>query len=98
MKIWLDDIRPAPKGWAWKKNSQEILVTVIYNSHLIEEISFDHDLGEDSLTGYDILNVIEQMVVAGTWEGKLNFHVHSANPVGRRNMQRAIDSIHRMVL
>lgn len=98
MRIWLDDIRPAPEGWVWKKNSSEILVTIIHNSHLIEEISFDHDLGEDSLSGYDVLNVIETMVFNKTWEGLLNFHVHSANPVGRKNMERVIESIHRLAL
>lgn len=93
MKIWLDDIRPAPEGWIWRKDSQHILVDILFSSHLIEEISFDHDLGEDSLTGYEILNVIEQMIVAGTWGGNLNFHIHSSNPVGRKNMERAIDSM-----
>lgn len=43
MKIWHDDVRPAPDGWSWARTNdcaQELL-----ESGQCEEISLDHDLG-----------------------------------------------------
>ena len=28
--IWIDDIRPAPKGYHWCKNYEEAIVTIDY--------------------------------------------------------------------
>lgn len=43
MKVWIDDIRPAPKGWFWIKDSDHALRHLKMFSLVIEEISFDHD-------------------------------------------------------
>jgi len=95
MKLWLDDIRPNPDGWIWVKNADELFENVFNDEgNLVTEISFDHDLGENEFTGYEILNIIESMIHMGDWKTAIPiFHIHSANPVGRQNMQRAIDSI-----
>ena len=99
MKIWLDDIRPAPEGWIWSKDSSDFysIVGAIYNG-VVWKISLDHDLGEDSLTGYDLLCEIEKMVAKNPNISLPEFHIHSANPVGRKNMERAIESIKRLTL
>jgi len=43
LKLWHDDVRPAPEGWFWAKTNsaaQEVL------SHcVVDECSLDHDLG-----------------------------------------------------
>lgn len=43
MKLWLDDIRPAPEGWVWVKTAYAA------KAHLarftVEVASLDHDLG-----------------------------------------------------
>lgn len=103
MKLWLDDIRPAPNGWIWCKNSVEFLAyenLVAFMNGEIEKISFDHDLGDDDLNGYQIICELEQVVYAAEMYRRdlPEFHIHSANPVGRRNIQRAIDNIHRLAL
>ena len=97
MKIWLDDIRPAPEGWVWIKNGKEMTM-ILSRDYSIEEISLDHDLGEDSISGYEILEIIETKIAVGLWLGNIPiFRVHSMNPVGRKNMERAIESIKRLI-
>lgn len=100
MNVWLDDIRPAPKGWVWAKSADEMINLIEgcrFGFSTIDEASFDHDLGEDVPTGYDVLKLIEKAAAQGVWAFvPKKMHVHSANPVGRKNMQAAIDSIERM--
>lgn len=51
-------------------------------------ISFDHDLGENEPTGYEIAQRISEMVMDGVEElpEKFAFMVHSKNPVGAENI------------
>lgn len=100
MKIWLDDIRPAPENWIWIKTAHEAFEFTHKNWDQIEEISLDHDLGEESAgTGYSFLCGIEVAIAVNQVKGKIPvFHIHSANPVGRKNMERAIESIKRLAL
>jgi len=88
--LWLDDLRPAPKGWYWATTAEEAFD--ILKNHLVFRASFDHDLGQ-KLTGYDLIKKLVQC----REEYKLNFWptqrptIHSANPVGRSNMAQLID-------
>lgn len=48
LRLWHDDIRPAPEGWTWARTNaqaQEIIAT-----GNVVEISLDHDLGLDYFT------------------------------------------------
>lgn len=97
MKLWLDDIRPAPEGWIWCKTVRQLRVAIVQNHFDLEVISFDHDLGENEETGYDALTMLERVAHEGLWHiVPERMEIHSANPVGRKNMQAAIDSIERM--
>lgn len=97
MKLWLDDVRPAPEGWLWCKTADELLREIIRNRWDLEIVSFDHDLGENVDTGYDVLVKLEKGAALGLWHIIPDrMEIHSANPVGRKNMQAAIDSIERM--
>lgn len=51
MKLWLDDIRPAPDGWHWVKTVDEAKAMLIRGG--VEHASLDHDLGacSDCLNG-----------------------------------------------
>jgi hypothetical protein len=64
----------------------------------ITKISLDHDLGDDQAlgTGLDVLRWIEERV-ATTDYVLPEISIHSMNPVGRRNMQLAIESINKIV-
>lgn len=81
MKLWLDDIRPAPAGWVWCKTATEA-VRYLSQDGLVEEASLDHDLGENQPTGYDLC---KWMAETGAWP-KQRPEVHSANPVGKEAM------------
>jgi hypothetical protein len=64
-------------------------------------LSLDHDLGLDSLeaerTGYTVLTWLEAEIAHERWPFPLpQITIHSANPVGRARMERAIESIHRL--
>lgn len=92
MKIWLDDIREPPtEGWKWVKTVAEAKEELI-DFPEVDEVSLDHDLGENQPTGYDLIKWLER----GTMEVGWNFpkiRVHSANPVGRKNIEAAVKRI-----
>lgn len=96
VKLWLDDVRPAPDGWEHVFTAPEAVA--LFASGMVEEASLDHDLGpSDAGTGYDVLVWIEKAMGSHAWYGPLpKIHVHSANPVGRKNMHAAIESIGRL--
>lgn len=58
-------------------------------------ISFDHDLGQYSQTGYDIAKLLIEMDMDrdGKWmPSDFHFYVHSQNPVGGRNIYNLLNS------
>lgn len=51
-------------------------------------ISFDHDLGENEPTGYDLAKwLVNQDLDTHAMPANFDFAVHSANPVGAANIQ-----------
>ncbi len=56
-------------------------------------ISFDHDLGDNIPTGYDFAKFLveKDLDLDGSFiPDKFNFHVHSANPVGKANIEKLL--------
>ena len=96
MNIFLDDIRNAPKGFVLARTCSEA-IRLISEPEPITILSLDHDLGEGQETGYELMKLLEIWAHEGFWSLiPQYFEIHSANPVGRKNMQAAIDSIERM--
>jgi hypothetical protein len=105
MKIFLDD-DPRRDSWVddtWTivRTAGECLDLIAAHTGEVEILSLDHDLGDDPLvgTGYDVVKVLEQLVGTGELKPIVLPHkieIHSANPVGRKNIQAAINSIERM--
>lgn len=99
--IYLDDIRIAPsKRWETVRTTEAAYQAVLDHHKAGHEIvlSLDHDLGEGIPTGYDLLNWLEKDIVTdSTFRPNIAFLIHSANPVGRDNMMRAIKSIQDML-
>ena len=95
MKVYLDDLRPTPEGWVhvyWPDEAIELLKT-----GQVEEISLDHDLGDDERgTGYDVVLWIEEAVVTKEFIPPEIF-VHSANSAEKARMESGIASIMRLV-
>jgi len=95
MKIWLDDIRQAPHGFIHVKNLAELKALLTAQSEPIEIMSFDHDLGEDTPSGYEIIKWLAEHHL-DRWPKEIQ--VHSANPVGRDNILAFADFIRRRIL
>lgn len=95
LSVWLDDVRPAPEGWTWVRWPDEAIE--LLKTGVVVELSLDHDLSDDTRgTGYDVATWIEEQVALhGFVPPKIA--IHSANVVGRERMQRAIESIERLV-
>ena len=91
MKIWLDDVRPAPSGFelALSVNQAKALVLKAEEKGVkIELIDCDHDLGDYYLDGGDGIKLLDWLCERGTF---YPIALHTANPVGRDNMQRLIN-------
>ena len=88
--LWLDDVRPAPRGWYHATSVEEALD--ILKNCFVFKCSLDHDLGLE-LTGYDLGKEIVRL----REECGLNIWplakptIHSQNPPGARNMREMID-------
>ncbi len=93
MKVWLDDDRPEPEGWVRARTVTEAIT--LLQTGGIDEISLDHDLGDDAAgTGYDVLTWIER-AVAGRGFVPPAIDIHTANPPARIRMLAAVDAIGR---
>jgi hypothetical protein len=89
IRVWLDDVRPMPKGFdKWCKDAIHTVNVIALSD--VDHISFDHDLGED-FTGYDVAKWIEQRTFEG-WKFHMTWDIHSSNPVGRKNIEAAMKS------
>lgn len=92
MRVFLDDERAAPAGWIRVYWPDEVIR--LLESGQVEEISFDHDLGDDARgPDYDVILWIEEAVAVRDFKPPKIF-VHSANPAARRKMEFGIASIH----
>jgi len=92
MKIYLDDVRPAPDGWKLVYTPEEAIAYILRGN--VEEISLDYDLGLDDIRcGYLVLQWIEEQVVYDPSFEPPKVHLHTMNPVGRARMQAAVQHI-----
>lgn len=91
MNLFVDDIRNPPNSdWLIARSYDEAIT--ILDTGLISAISLDHDLGEGK-TGYDVICWIEKKIRTNEWVYLPEIYIHTSNPVGRQNMQRAYDSL-----
>lgn len=93
MKLWLDDIRKVPEGYthhAKSVNKAKVLIEDAEAANeMIELLDLDHDLGYYALTdGGDGIRLLDWLVERGTF---YPVRLHTANPVGRMNMQRVLN-------
>lgn len=100
IKIWVDDVRPAPAGYLWCKSVNETIseitrYIIMYHEsgwdehYKIEVIDLDHDAGDYAKDGGDYIKILD-------WFDRRQlsltppFRIHSMNPVGVQNMRRII--------
>ncbi len=87
MKIWLDDIRPAPEGYVWCKSVNSAKRIIESAGEPILLIDCDHDLGDYAYDGGDGIKLLDWLVEN---ECFYPIRLHTMNPVGRENMLRMI--------
>ena len=90
MKLWVDDVRPAPEGYIQRESVDGTIVSLIYaeKSNIeIELIDLDHDAGDYAELGGDYINILNWMERTGR---NYPIRIHSMNPVGKENMRRII--------
>ena len=98
MKLWIDDVRPAPEGYIWLKTVNEAIRYIeIYGDYidfnnnlvdLIEIIDIDHDAGNYACYGGDYIKLLNWFEETGR---SYPIHIHSMNPVGVANMRQIIE-------
>jgi hypothetical protein len=94
MKLYLDDTRPPPSGWVLCRWPNEVIDHIKRGN--VEEISLDHDLGDDKRgTGYDVLRWLEERVFNDPAFPVPVIHIHTGNPVARKKMAMAVHMINR---
>ena len=99
MKLWIDDIRPAPDGTYHHCITVNEAKEVIRDYELmygvsggkkfyqIELIDIDHDAGFYAVDGGDYIKLLDWLEATGR---NYPIHIHSQNPVGVENMRRII--------
>ena len=98
MKLWIDDVRPAPDGYRWirtvnyaKRCICNFETMYRYSGgkeiYKIELIDMDHDAGEYKHLGGDYIELLNWLEDTGRC---YPIRIHSMNPVGVANMRRII--------
>ena len=95
--LFIDDERFPPeqtqKGdWVIARTQDEVK-KIISERGFPDFISFDHDLGDEQPTGYDIAKyLVELDMDNAVIPDNFSFYVHSQNPIGAKNIQSYLDS------
>ena len=95
MKLWIDDVRPAPEGYVWAKSVNEAKYHIVlcedpWHGALTgkpELIDIDHDAGDYASEGGDYIKLLDWLEETGR---SYPIRIHSQNVVGVQNMRRII--------
>ncbi len=102
MKLWIDDVRPAPEGYLWCKsvNDAKWAIELVETTEVffptdgksrkahIALIDIDHDAGDYARYGGDYIEVLKWLEETGR---SYPIRIHSMNPVGIQNMRAIIE-------
>lgn len=99
MRMYLDDERVPKYEYDVIVRSFEEAVLFVEKNGIPNFISFDHDLGCDKdgnifKSGYDFAKWLVDMDIENihTFPDDFKFNIHSANPVGRDNINSILES------
>lgn len=90
MKLWLDDLRPVPYGYKGARSvneAKQLILEAEHNGIEIEALDLDHDLGDYADQGGDAIRLLDWLAERETF---YPVEIHTANPVGRANMERIL--------
>lgn len=98
VKIWIDDVRPAPDGYIHAvsvnqakkmiQNLEKLYAATRKSEYQIEILDMDHDAGDFASQGGDYIRLLD-------WIERTNrnypIRIHSMNSIGVANMRRIIE-------
>lgn len=97
MKLWIDDVRPAPAtDYIWVKSVNEAKRVIIDAENMSNKprlfdcdfrftlLDIDHDAGQFAPNGGDYIKLLDWLEETGR---NYPIHIHSQNVVGRMNME-----------
>ena len=102
IKLWIDDIRPAPEGYFWCKSVNDAIIAIQEAEHLEQQV---YRYRQTALEGKYTIELIDLDYDAGDYgppdyikildwleQTGRNYpiRIHSQNPVGVQNMRRII--------
>ncbi len=99
MKLFVDDIRPAPEGWQQARTVTDAIRFLAQFGSQVDEISLDHDISyavevagnqRPFPSPEDFTAVAYYIIKAVPTNVKIT--VHSANPVGAKRIKEIIES------
>ena len=87
MKLWIDDIRPAPDGFIWCKSINQTKAAITAYEHQYSCDNILIDLDNDAADYFKILDWLEEKNIVDTG---YFFKIHSQNSVGVMRMEDII--------
>ncbi len=95
-RLYLDERTPkTDHDWVVVRSYDEF-VAHVRDHGAPNYVSFDHDLGEDSQSGYEAAKwLIDYCIELGIAPDEIEMNAHTANPVGRDNIEAVFASWHR---
>lgn len=105
MKLWVDDVRPAPEGYMWEKSVDRAKSMIEFIEHMFNGYSlWNPNTGESTKEVIELIDIDhdagEYAQYGGDYIKLLDWleetgrhypiRIHSMNPVGVENMRRII--------
>lgn len=95
MKVYIDDIRPAPDGWQQARTVTDAIRFISQFAGEIDEISIDHDISyavevagtQRPFPSPENFSAVARYICAKLYSCEVKLTVHSANPVGAKEIQ-----------
>ena len=92
MKLWIDDVRPAPDEteYLWIRTIYQAVDSIVLREeegHPFELIDIDHDAGWFAKFGGDYIRLLDWLEETGR---NYPIRIHSMNPVGVERMRAII--------
>lgn len=94
MRIYMDDARETPNGWA-RTFTVEATIQLL-ETRTCTHLSLDNDLGDGQPEGYKVLDWLEETIYNDVTFPMPEVTIHSSNASRVEYMQRALRNIERI--
>lgn len=88
MRLFIDDVRSAPKGWTLAKDVETAIRLIA--RHSPTDISLDYDAGNGTFEPV-VFFIGEKYNDDAFWADELKIKIHSANPIGAKHLKDILE-------